>query len=198
MAQPTKERSRIWNMILYPDDPQHMAAIEHIRKEFQYVGILHGSDTWTEDDEQNNPEHKSGMLKKPHMHFVIRFTQARWNTSLSEVLGVPVNYMERCRSFDNSAVYLLHEGCDNKYQYDVSELEGPLIPSVIKLLENACEDERVKKLVKMIASMDYIEYEDLVILACDNGLYSDLRRMGFILSKIVDNHNLRVRGGVDY
>lgn len=193
MTPPTKERSRIWNMILYPEDPQHMKAIEYIRKEFQYVGILHGMDQWTEEDEKQNPEHKVGTFKKPHMHFVIRFTQARWNTSLSDVLGVPINYMERCRSFDNSAVYLLHEGCDDKYQYDISELEGPLVPSVIKLLENANEDERVIKLVKLISNSGYIHWEDLVIMACNNGLYADLRRMGYILGKIVEEHNLKVK-----
>lgn len=193
MTPPTKERSRIWNMILYPEDPLHMKAIEYIRKEFQYVGILHGMDQWTEEDEKQNPEHKAGTFKKPHMHFVIRFTQARWNTSLSDVLGVPINYMERCRSFDNSAVYLLHEGCDDKYQYDISELEGPLVPSVIKLLENANEDERVIKLVKLISTSGYIHWEDLVIMACNNGLYADLRRMGYILGKIVEEHNLKVK-----
>lgn len=192
MTTPTKIRSRIWNMMLYPENPSHMQAIEYIRKEFKYVAILHGNDTFTEEDEKQNPEHKAGQLKKAHMHFVIRFAQARWNTALASTLGIETRWMEPCRDFNNSAVYLLHEGKPDKYQYDASELEGPLVPAVMKLLVKDSEDERVLELVNMIRSMGHIEYEDLIIKACENGLYSDLRRMGYLISKVVESHNLKV------
>lgn len=184
-----KIRSRCWNLLLYPEDSSHMSALDIIRQSFNYVGILHDKDTWTEADEAENSAHKAGELKKPHYHIILKFSQARWNTALASDLGIAVNYLEKCCSFDSSAVYLVHEGFDEKYQYESDLLEGPLVPAVLKLLAPADENARVLELMKMIQAMGHIEYEDLVIKACENGMYGDVRRMGYILSRIIDSHN---------
>lgn len=186
-----KIRSRLWCVLLYPEDETHAAALELIRQSFNYVGILHDKDTWTDSDELENPEHKAGTLKKPHYHIILKFTQARWNTAIVDDLGIAVNYLEQCRSFDSAAVYLVHDGLADKYQYDSESLEGPLVPAVMKLLAPADENGRVLELMKLIQSMGYIEYESLVIKACENGMYADVRRMGYILSRIIDSHNER-------
>lgn len=184
-----KIRSRLWCLLLYPEDETHIEALEAIRKEFNYVAILHDKDVWTEVDEEVNPEHKAGELKKPHYHIIVKFTQARWNTALAADLGIAPNYLEQCRNFDSAALYLVHDGLEEKYQYDSTSLEGTLVPAVMKLLAAKDENSRVLELMKLIQSMGYIDYSELVIKACENGMYSDLRRMGYILSRIVDTHN---------
>lgn len=186
---PDKIRSRLWCVLLYPDDPTHVQALESIREQFNYVGILHDKDTWTEDEVKDKPDHKPGDLKKAHYHLILKFTQARWNTALATELGIGINYFEQCRNWEYAAPYLVHDGLNDKFQYDTSELEGPLVPAVMKLLADKDENSRVIELMKLIQSMGYIEYETLVIKACENGMYSDLRRMGYILSRIVDAHN---------
>lgn len=184
-----KTRSRLWCVLLYPEDESHVDALELIRQSFNYVGILHDKDTWTEEDEQENPEHKAGTFKKPHYHIILKFAQARWNTALADDLGIAPNYLEQCRSFDSAAVYLVHEGLSDKYQYDSESLEGPLVPAVMKLLAPADEDGRVLELMKLIDSMGFITRRHLVQLACENGFYSDVRRMGSLLGYIIDEHN---------
>ena len=184
-----KTRSRLWCVLLYPEDESHANALGLIRQSFNYVGILHDKDSWTEDDEKENPEHKAGTLKKPHYHLILKFTQARWNTALAADLGIMPNYLEQCRSFDSAAVYLVHDGLEDKYQYEAEALEGPLVPAVMKLLAPADENGRVLELMKLIQSMEYIEYEDLVVKVCENGMYGDLRRMGYLVSRIIDAHN---------
>ncbi len=184
-----KTRSRLWCVLLYPDDPTHADALEIIRKEFQYVGILHDQDTWTADDEAENSEHKAGELKKPHYHIILKFTQARWSTALADDLGIKPNYLEQCRNFDTAALYLVHDGLYDKFQYDYKTLEGPLVPAVMKLLAASDEGTRVTEIIKLIDSMGFIDYRDLVLAACQNGMYSDLRRMGSILHMIVNRHN---------
>ena len=184
-----KIRSRLWCLLLYPEDSTHMDALSAIRQEFNYVAILHDKDVFTEEDEEKNPEHKAGELKKPHYHIIVKFAQARWNTALAADLGITPNYLEQCRNFDSAAAYLVHDGLDDKYQYDSTSLEGTLVPAVMKLLAAKDENSRVLELMKLIQSMGYIDYSELVVKACENGMYSDLRRMGYILSRIVDTHN---------
>lgn len=184
-----KIRSRLWNVLLYPDNESHVNALSIISKEFQHVGILHDKDTWDEADEAENPEHKAGTFKKSHYHIVLKFTQARWNTAIAADLGITTNFLEQCRNFDASAVYLVHDGLPDKFQYDTSELFGSLVPAVMKLLADTDENSRVLELMKLIREMGHISYEQLVIIACQQGMYGDLRRMGYILSRIVDEHN---------
>lgn len=184
-----KIRSRLWCVLLYPDDPTHMTALDLIREQFNYVGILHDKDTWSADELSDESVHKPGDLKKPHYHLILKFTQARWNTALASELGIKINYFEQCRNFEYAAPYLVHDGLNDKFQYDTSALEGPLVPAVMKLLADTDENSRVIELMKLIQSMGFIEYETLVIKACENGMYGDLRRMGYILSRIVDSHN---------
>lgn len=192
-----KIRSRLWCVLLYPEDETHAAALELIRQSFNYVGILHDKDTWTEEDEQQNPDHKAGELKKPHYHIILKFTQARWNTAIAEDLGIAPNYLEQCRSFDSAAVYLVHDGLSDKYQYDSEALEGPLVPAVMKLLAPADENGRVLELMKLIDSMGYITYRQLIVVACENGMYADCRRMGFLLSQVIHEHNEEWAHGFD-
>lgn len=109
-----KERSRLWNVLLYPDDESHVTALSFIRATYHYVAICHDKDVCPE----------TGELKKPHYHVIIKFCQARWNSSIADELGITPNYMQKTGSWDNSARYLLHDGVDEKYQYDKSELEG--------------------------------------------------------------------------
>ena len=184
-----KVRSRLWCVLLYPDDDSHMKALDIIRSSYSYVGILHNKDTWTEEDEINNSEHKTGELKKPHYHIILKFAQPRWNTSISSELGIALNYFEPCRSFNNAGVYLVHSGIDDKFQYDISELEGSLAPDVVKALSPRSENERIILLLSLIDDMGWITYRKLLDVALQHDLYSDVRRMGFILSRVIDEHN---------
>ena len=126
-----KKRSRSWNFVLYPDDPSHATALDFIRSNYQYVLICHDKDVDAD-----------GNLKKAHYHVIVKFTQARWNSSVADELGITPNYMQPTGSWDNSARYLLHDGCNDKYQYESNELTGPLAPSVIRLLQN--DDENIR------------------------------------------------------
>lgn len=184
-----KVRSRLWCVLLYPDDDCHLKALDIIRSSYSYVGILHNKDIWTEEDEKNNSEHKSGELKKPHYHIIIKFSQPRWNTAIADELGIAYNYLEPCRSFKNAGAYLVHSGIDDKYQYDISELEGSLSSDVINALYSRSENERIILLLSLIDDMGWITYRQLLDVALQHDLYSDVRRMGFILSRVIDEHN---------
>lgn len=178
----SKLRSRLWNVLLYLDDPSHVFAMELIRANFNYVAILHDKDS----DE-------NGELKKPHLHVILKFTQARWNTALADELGIKLNYMEKTGSWDSSARYLLHDGCDDKFQYDASELEGPLVPAVMKLLANDDENIRLMKILDLMNGEGFLTLTQFTRMCCEAGLYADWRRMGYLGVRILDEHNLIYR-----
>lgn len=188
-----KVRSRLWFCLLYEDNADHMLALETIISQFNHVGIKHDKDCWTPDDEVENPEHKAGELKKAHYHLILKFTSARWNTALAADLGIDIRFLEPCRNFDASAAYLVHDGLDDKYQYSHDELFGPLSPAVVKILNQEDEGVRVKKLLALIDGSGELDLRKLINLACDNGLYGDLRRMGFWAQKLIDTHNQQIR-----
>lgn len=175
-----KERSRLWNLVLYPDDPVHANAMDIIRREYQYVAILHDKDC----DE-------NGELKKAHWHIILKFAQARWNTAIADYLGITPNYMERTAHWDGSAQYLLHYGCEGqgKYPYESDELEGNLIPAVLKLLADDDENVRVLKVCDIILESDTLTTMSLVRKCCEAGLYGDLRRLGILAARMIDEHN---------
>lgn len=184
-----KIRSRVWCVLLYPDDDSHLNALDFIRSNYSYVAILHNKDTWTDEDEANNPDHKSGSLKKSHYHLIIKFSQARWNTSICSELSIASNYLEACRNYENACLYLLHSGLDDKFQYDLSELEGSLAADVEKFLKPRSENERIALLLSLIDEMGFVTYRKLLDVALEHDLYSDVRRMGYILSRVIDEHN---------
>jgi hypothetical protein len=176
-----KDRSRLWNVLLYPDDPTHVKAMELIRASFNYVAICHDKDL---DDD--------GNIKKVHYHCILKFSQARWNSSLSDELGITANYMQKTGDWDRAAKYLLHEGCDNKHLYDIAELEGPLSPAVQKVLANDDENCRVLQILEMVDSIDApISVSNYVYMCCQKGLYADCRRLGVIGMNILQEHNAR-------
>lgn len=181
MAKSENWRSRLVNLLLYPDDDTHVRAFEFIKTHWHYVAILHDKDV---DD--------SGNLKKSHYHIIVKFVQARWRSAVADELGITPNYLDKTGSWDASAAYLLHYGTDSKYQYAVDELLGDLAPAVIKLINPLDENARVLDILSLIDGVyDYLPMSMFIRLACENGLWSDVRRMGSFAISVLNEHNER-------
>lgn len=86
----------------------------------------------------------TGEIKKPHYHFVVRFQNARWNTSLSEDLNITPNYIEESRSLKRSLLYLIHYYDEDKYQYSLEDVEGSLKGRLLEIIKNG-EKQKMKK-----------------------------------------------------
>lgn len=185
-----KVRTRNWSMILYPDDPSHVDAISLLERcGYNYCAIKHDKDVWTEDDPKLG-DHEPGSTKKEHWHVVVKFPQAKWNTSLAKELHIDPNYLEACETLDGSLLYLVHANAPQKYQYDASECFGKLVPALNKLLVDDDEGMRVLEIVKAIdACPGRVSYRDMLVNACQNGLYGEFRRLGSGVKWLIDEHN---------
>lgn len=181
---PSQIRSRNYCAVLYPEDATHAACIEKLLNGgYNFAGILHDKDVY--EDGENK-----GQLKKPHWHIVIKFTNAIRCSALSKDLGIEPNYLQKCSSLDSALLYLVHEGNADKYQYDHEAVFGPLKSKLVVLLADDDEGTRAVKLADIIDNCPGpMGYSELLRKAAAAGLYADLRRMGSLAVRIVQEHN---------
>lgn len=185
-------------MVLYPDDPTHVACIDLLKSSgYSFAAILHDKDTYLESECTPDNGHTPGELKKPHWHVVLRLTNARWRDGIADELGIKHNYLEVCRNRDNALLYLVHEGFNDRYQYDVSDVFGSLTPNLEKLLVSDDEGERVLTIVHMIdQSPGRVTYREILVKVCKSGLYGDFRKLGSGAKWLIDEHNDDFRGDI--
>lgn len=184
MADIQKFRDRKFCAVLYPEDATHVDAIEKLKSGgYNFAAILHDKDVYEDG------EHK-GELKKPHWHVVIRFKNAVWNTAIAKELGIQPNYLESCANVDAALLYLVHFGNEEKFQYEYESVFGPLRVRLATLLAEPDEGSRVLSLIDIIDSCPGpIGYTELIRKAVAAGVYADLRRMGTLGVKILQEHN---------
>lgn len=175
-----KRKDRKWRVLLYPDDPSHCDAITKLDQGgYKYIGILHDKDV-----------NEDGTPKKKHWHIVVKFPSARYNTALAKDLCISPNYIMDCQDFDAAVLYLIHHEKNDKAQYEPEETFGTLVPHLIKLLEDDCEDVRVLQIVKLIdSSPGRCTYREILVKCCNNGLYGEFRRLGAGVKYLLDEHN---------
>lgn len=115
------KKSRQWSFLLYLDSGSLEKAEEITRKTGlqAFRSPLHDKDTWTEEDEKENPEHVTGSLKKPHYHWVILFPNPRAMSSVTGLFKeVGVQYAEAITSVSGLWDYATHKNSPEKAQYD--------------------------------------------------------------------------------
>lgn len=183
MAEWKKERSRLWNVLLYPEDETHADALDKIRSGgYEYVMALHNLDS----DE-------NGELKKEHYHVILRFENAVYNASVCRDLGIQINYLQKTKSWKDSAAYLLHFGTEEKYQYPTETLEGTLVDQVLKVMQGKNEKDGLLALMDWIDDQPgHITTAQLNREACKRDLWDVARRSGVFLLRTLDEHNQTV------
>lgn len=178
-------RANSFMIVLYPDDERYVYYDECIRKNFDFLGILHDRDIDSE-----------GNSKKAHFHYVIR--SARGALPLSSVVrltSIPANYIEPLNNYKKGLIYLVHGDCPDKFQYDVSNCFGTLINDLKKALvvDNKSESEKVCVLLDYINSCyTLVSVSDFAHYCASNDMWDIFRRAGSIFIKVIDEHNRHI------
>lgn len=180
--------TKTFSAVLYPEDPNYEIIMEKANKTLdEYTYIIHDNDV----------NKKTGEAIKAHVHLLWRYSEQRSLKAVSEEMGIPENMIEKIHSYSNALVYLIHEKNGDKYQYKESQVNGSAmgIASFKKALrqyrtKERSEDTRIMDIVNLINNWKgRIKYKDLVTECCSQGWYSDLRRSGYIVRRLVDEHN---------
>lgn len=107
-SPPKRLRSRQCMFVLYPESQE--TSIKYAQENFPCAWALHDKDVHTEKAyqayiEKNGepPEWQPGDLKKPHIHFVCSFPNARYFSGIARDLGVPVNTIRKVNNLYKQA-----------------------------------------------------------------------------------------------
>lgn len=175
-------KSRRHCVLLYPEDEKHVKALEHIERYYKYAYIKHDKDA----------NEETGELKKEHIHVVVEFQNAKYNTAVAKELEITENYIQECRNVENALEYLIHYNEEKKYQYDIAEVKGDLKNKLIKYVRNDKRDEGEKtmELIEYIEAYDgQLTVTKVAKKSAELGLWDVFRRASAIYIRIIDEHN---------
>lgn len=182
-------RSRVFRILLYPDNPEHMLAIMELQSsDYPAVGIKHDKDVYTEDTD----DHKAGEIEKEHFHFVLKFKNARYLTAVAKLLGIEERFIQTAKSYKGSVEYLLHINHPEKFQYERSELIGFSVPEALKILDDEPPELKAFRIRDFIFHYDgYLDDDTLFVWCYTNGVLNVLNRYRGLIEKLVYQHNKR-------
>lgn len=177
-----KFRSRKFCILLYPnEDISHKNALDYLKLNYDIAYINH-----------NNDYNEVGEIKKEHTHVVISLDNAKWNTALSDEISLPLNYIQKCRSFENALEYLIHYHDNTKHQYNLNEVQGNLKQKLEKILKLDGKDENDKciELLEYIEkNQNYIYVSEFARYCASIGMWDVFRRASAIYLSIINEHN---------
>lgn len=116
-------KARIFNIMQYIKHPESGVALlteEQILKAvnhksiIKYCYILHDKDTYTDKDEIDDPDHKSGTFKPPHWHIVLQCSQQLEIDTIAKWFGITSNFIDIPKGkgrdkYIDCVEYLTHE-----------------------------------------------------------------------------------------
>lgn len=169
-------------MILYKDSTSYdyKKVIKYIEKNYKsYAYIEHDKDI----------EHG-----KKHTHLLIHFDNKRYNTGVSKELGVPSNYIQNANLIPYLR-YLIHFDDEDKKQYSIEEVKGPLQLRLREIIsrDKKTEVEQVSYIMSFI--IDYptwLYITELSQFVIANGCYSAFRRNYHFFKDLVLDHNSKI------
>lgn len=136
-----KIRSRLYSCVLYPEDKTQAHAIEQLKgSAYSAVGILHDKDIHINEETGEpiiDPDTGKPQPKKPHYHFVIRFKNARYRSSLAKELQIQPNYLQKSSDFGSAAQMMRDVTNDAVSAQAVSD---GIIPSSVLTAGHAASD----------------------------------------------------------
>ena len=105
-------------------DIEKIVKVLDTQKPFKdYAYILHNKDTYTEEDEKQNTDHKAGTLKRAHYHIAIRLEYGTDTKYIANWLGIKENFINRVKGkWVDMLKYLTHENAPTKCQYAEDEV----------------------------------------------------------------------------
>lgn len=181
-----KVRSRKWGLLLYMEDSTHKEAFEKLMEldgcSCSVAYIVHDKDV----------DESTGELKKEHIHVVLDWKNSVWNTALAKQLGIKENYIQQIRNYENALEYLIHYNDNEKYQYNIDEVQGTLKQKLAEIIakDGMSEGERVLQLYEYINNYDgVIKISDVLKWSAKNGFWDIFRRSSTIFMAVIQEHN---------
>lgn len=184
-------RSRYFEILIYDDYEYIDSLFDNIKNNYDYIYIKHDKDRYDDDSDSHN----FGDLKKVHYHCCIGFDNAIKLSTIVDELQYPSNLINPIKRINKYLPYLLHYGYSDKFQYDLSEIEGTdvLVNKLVDLINN----DKLSEKDSVIKIFDYINdstcvitLSEIVKFSLDNNIWSTFRRNYTIINNYIKEHNV--------
>lgn len=167
---------------LYPDCDGHQCAIQYVNEVANNVCFIFHDRDITE----------SGAIKKAHYYIVYKHYCKTNISAIANLLQIEANYIDTCKVESRSLLYCIHRENPEKTQYEPEEVKGKgeLYTRFHVLINDEGESDRVLTILKLLESVDHaITMTEFVKMCCEAGVYSELRRGGYLLAQVLREHN---------
>lgn len=158
-------------LLLYDDDKTHQRAMQLIKENYLFLGILHDKDV----DEKGQP-------KKPHFHYIIKLDTPTRNSTIARKLGIAENYVQVLISKRGARDYLTHKFNEDKYKYDESSVFGNLDLTEKDEYE---KENRFTYFSKLIFENKIDSVGGLIQLAINSGYYDVLKANTYLYIQLI-------------
>lgn len=179
-SAPPRLRSRQCMFVLYPESQQ--SSIDYCKQNLPCAWALHDKDVYSQASydsyikkhDGEKPEWLPGDVKKPHVHFVCSFPNARYFSGIAKEIGVETNVIRKVNNLYKAYVYLWHMLDLDKYQYsqDIVGMNDFVIPSEHAGMSQL-EDDQVQILLDM---PDFETIQEMSRWAYENGCWASYRK----------------------
>lgn len=158
------------NLLLYPETTSYnyndvIRTIETSSHISSYAYIVHDRDFFTEEtyDKKGHFIGHKGQKKDPHTHVVIALTSPSLISDISSWLGIPERFIEKCKNFENSLLYLTHRNAEDKVPYSCDEVTSN-IDQYIRYIYNSYVPKRspIQYLYMYLDTTEYPTYRQFI------------------------------------
>lgn len=203
MKKTHKASDRVYSLIgiIYEDDENFDNQMFNLMLENEVLYARHDKDIWLEDvyeDDGTTIKYHSGDLKKPHVHYVVKFKNPCTLTAFAKRIQVQPNSVEYVdKSLNSCITYLIHFRLDDKYQYDASIVESnsnAFLNRFLKLVnEEVSEVDKVESIESFLDGInDYIDMKILGKHVRKINSWDAFRRNYSYFRDIVNSHNAKI------
>lgn len=152
----------------------------------QWAYVVHDKDYYLPEHEAQNPEHKAGTPREPHIHISVYLPNAKTITAMAACIGDKPQYVQKFTGDNgkqNLFSYLIHatEGSklDGKYEYPFSEVQSNFdfdnyvkgISTAIKGANIDRDTVRMQVLAGDLRMIDFVMRDDLMAFYLQNKTY---------------------------
>lgn len=132
----------------------------------EYAYIRHDFDEWTQEDENENAEHKAGTLKKTHWHLYI---STRTRRTINAVRKHFNNALAKFAESEFGCVrYLTHIDYPEKYQYEIMAIKSNMdVTSIFQM--QISDSQFVMDCIEKITMGEIYTFRDLTFYAIQSG-----------------------------
>ena len=166
-------------MVLYKDSTtyDYQKVIDYIEKNYKYYAYI-----------EHKPEKDQ---TKEHTHLLVHFDNKRYASAISKELNVGVNYIQNANLIPYLR-YLIHFDDEDKIQYSIEEVHGPLFNKLKDIIskDTKTESEQVAEIMSYIfESNEWLYVTNVAQFVLNNGCYSAFRRNYSFFKDLVLEHN---------